>query len=148
VVGVEVICRNPVAGRPGCKASATNILVSLWLPSQHTVDLLRGRSVKLLTVLTSTVILGFGSRRYPWPYFSFQDFHLFWNGASSLTRGGVWLPFTGGDSSGHSLTNWPSPPHTHMHTHARSLSYISGVLITTLMCPPLQMTAFCSIICW
>jgi hypothetical protein len=39
------------------------IILELWL----------GRSVRLLVVLASTVILGFESRRDPWPYFSFPS---------------------------------------------------------------------------
>jgi hypothetical protein len=50
-----------------------------------------GRSVKLLLVLASTVILGLQSLWNPWPYFSFHDFYVFWNWAFSLTTGGFWL---------------------------------------------------------
>jgi hypothetical protein len=36
-----------------------------------------GRSVKLLLVLASTVILAFESDRDPWPCFSFHEFYVF-----------------------------------------------------------------------
>jgi hypothetical protein len=49
------------------------------------------QSSKLLLALVSTVVLGFGPSRDPWPYFcSFQTF-MFWNGAFFSKRGGVWL---------------------------------------------------------
>jgi hypothetical protein len=45
-----------------------------------------------LSILASTVKLGFWSRWDRWPYLcSFQYFYVLWNGASSSTRGGVWL---------------------------------------------------------
>jgi hypothetical protein len=75
-------------------------------------------SGQLLLVLASTVSLGFGSGRDPWPYFcSFQNLYVLLNGASSSNRGRIWLLLVsplllGCDSSGHSLTNWPSPPNT------------------------------------
>jgi hypothetical protein len=58
----------------------------LKIPSQSA-----GLSVKLLLVFASTVILGFESRRDSWPYFSFQDFYVLWNGASSSTTSEAWL---------------------------------------------------------
>jgi hypothetical protein len=68
---------------------------------------------KLLMALASTVNLGFRSRRESWSYFySFQDIYVFWNGASSLTSGGVWLllltPPSTGDESWWNVTqcNW------------------------------------------
>jgi hypothetical protein len=50
-----------------------------------------GRWARLLLALASTVSLGFGSRRDPWPYFcSFQSFCEISNGASSSRRGEIW----------------------------------------------------------
>jgi hypothetical protein len=47
---------------------------------------------KLLLALTSTVILGFGYHWDPWPNIcSLQEPSVFWNGAPSLTIGGVRL---------------------------------------------------------
>jgi hypothetical protein len=61
-----------------------------WLTDWLT-DWLVGQAVKLLLVLASTVILGFGSHRDPCQYFSFQDFCMFLNGAFFPTVGRVWL---------------------------------------------------------
>jgi hypothetical protein len=76
-----------------------------------------GRSVRLLLALASTVILGFQSRRDPWPYFSFEreeGSDYYWS---------LPLYWGGGDSSRHSLTNspFPPPPPTHTHTQFRLL---------------------------
>jgi hypothetical protein len=47
-------------------------------------------SNKLLLAHASTVNLGFGSHRDPWPCScSFQDFWLFWNGAAVATKEGL-----------------------------------------------------------
>jgi hypothetical protein len=55
------------------------------------------------------------------------------NGAFSSTRGGVWLLLVtpplqwggGDDSSGHSLTNWPFPSHTHSHNPGQLPRWLS-----------------------
>jgi hypothetical protein len=75
---------------------ATGIQLTLnrnsWPPSHDWLtDWPIGRTVKLLLTLASTVILGFGSHREPWPYFSFQDFCMFLNRAFFSTKGSVWL---------------------------------------------------------
>jgi hypothetical protein len=63
-----------------------------------------------LLILASTVNLRFGSRRHSLIYSSsFQYFYLFWNGASSETRGGH-SASTGDDSSGHSLIDSKGKP--------------------------------------
>jgi hypothetical protein len=51
------------------------------------------RNSNLPLAFASTVVLVFGPHRDPWAYFcSYQDHLLFWNGASSSTRGEVLLP--------------------------------------------------------
>jgi hypothetical protein len=69
----------------GCHLTTGPQLAAHWL------WLSDGRSVKLLLAFTNTVILDFRPLRDSWPYFYFQDVYVFWNGASSSTRGGVWL---------------------------------------------------------
>jgi hypothetical protein len=58
------------------------------------------QSSNLLLVFASTVILGFGPRRDHYHIFvCSKTTYVFWNGASSTTRGGVWLLLsTTGDS--------------------------------------------------
>jgi hypothetical protein len=82
-----------------------------------------GRSVKLLLVLASIVILDFRPRLDLWPcFYSSHYFYMLWNVASSSTRGVVWLllvtpPLLGSDcwlslSLTHSLTD----PLLHAHS--------------------------------
>jgi hypothetical protein len=69
------------------------------------------RSGKYLLVLANTGNLGFDSRRDPRLYiYSFQEFYLFWNGTSSSTTGGVWLPHLQGE-----WLCWVSLSRTHFH---------------------------------
>jgi hypothetical protein len=81
-----------------------------------------GRSVKLLLALASRVNLSFGTPRDLWPYFvlskSITIFKMepLLNEGSGLTTTGH-PPLLGGNSSGHSLTIWPS-----LHTHSLTLS--------------------------
>jgi hypothetical protein len=85
-----------------------------------------GRSVG-----ASTVIRGFKSHQDPWPYFSFQDFYVFWNRTSSSMRGEVRLLLVTSLLQGvtwvgtHSLTG--PLLHTRACTHTRvCLEHCSG----------------------
>jgi hypothetical protein len=88
------------------------------------------QSSKLLLVLASTVFLGFGSLRYPWPYFLFcPDFlYGFWNGASASTRGAVF-------TTGHSPYIWKwLLAVTHSLTRSLSRSDSRRIPSTALYC--------------
>jgi hypothetical protein len=96
---IWVITQQPEGQSPGQETNERNTkdetrqCVSLY--SNHsdsavTPALMRsvGRSVKLLLLLASTVILGFRSRR---DLCSLLDMYVFRSGAFSSTRGGVGL---------------------------------------------------------
>jgi hypothetical protein len=95
--------------RRGLETVGHSLSAQEWLCLLSLSLLVHNRwSVKLLLALTSTVILAFTSCWDPWPYFSFQDFYMFWNGASPSVRRGFWLLLT---NSRHITSNGPCRKH-------------------------------------
>jgi hypothetical protein len=87
---------------------------------------------KFLLGLASTVILGFGPRRDPWPYYLFfPDFYLFWNVVSSSTVG-FWLllvspPLLGSASAGSHSPTGSDSRYSLLYSSVRDYSAVGAV---------------------